>query len=201
MGKAFKSFLAKYQITVFFIVLVFISSFTQKLNEGDEEVFSVYSDKWDNGLPTGFMGEKDGKSIKLDDNWKTNPYKGEKCVKITVDQSESWRGLHIQYTGAWNVAIEPETKLADLTGYDKFEFYARTDETDEPYILKEVAVGGGGGKEDKVNDTFLEIDGKWRKYSISLKGADFSRLNTLMNFVLPVGTVYFDEIRFVKKKK
>ena len=147
------------------------------------------------------MGEKDGKSIKLDDGWKEKPYKGEKCIKIAVDRSESWRGLHIQYTGGWNVAIEADTKLANLTGYDKLEFYARADDNGEPYVLKEIGVGGGGGKEEKVNDTYLEIDQQWRKYTINLKGADFSKLNTMLYFTLPVGTIYFDEIRFIKKKK
>jgi hypothetical protein len=161
----------------------------------------VYSEKWDNGIPTGFMGEKDGKSIKLDDGWKENPYKGEKCIKITTDRSEAWRGLHIQFTGAWNVAIESSTKLANVSDYDKLEFYARAESKDGPYILPEIGVGCGDKYEDRVNDTFLEIDDQWRKYTISLKGADFSKLNTLLYFTLPVGTLYFDEIRFIKKKK
>lgn len=178
-----------------------IFSFIQK-DQQEEDAFYVYSDKWENGIPTGFMGEKDGKSIKLEDAWKEKPYKGEKCVKFMIDGSETWRGLHIQYTGAWNVAVDEKTKLPDLTGYDKLEFYARGEGKDgDLFIIEDIGVGGGGGFEDKKNDSFIEVGKEWKKYSINLKGMDLKRVNTMLYMVLPQGTLYMDEIRFIKKKK
>ncbi|HEY8402505.1 MAG TPA: hypothetical protein VIK89_14655 [Cytophagaceae bacterium] len=168
---------------------------TESLEEG---AFYVYSDKWVNGIPTGFMGEKDGKSIKIDDAYSVNPYQGPKCIKISVDKSESWRGLHIQYTGSWNVTIDPATaKLADLSKYDQLVFYARTD-SDEMYLLSEAGVGAGGF-EGQRSDSFFEIGKEWKKYTIDLRDMDLAKINTLFYMVLPVGTLYLDEIRFTTK--
>jgi len=187
-----------------FLLLILAGSvfaFSQK-SEQEADVYYVYSDKWEHGIPTGFMGEKDGISLKLDDAWKENPYKGEKCIRFTVDNSEAWRGIHIQYTGAWNVAVEESTKLADLTGYDKLEFYARAEGKDGGlFLIEEIGVGGGGGFEDKRTDSFIEIGSEWKRYTINLKGMDLKRLNTMLFMTLPQGILYMDEIRFIKKKK
>jgi hypothetical protein len=178
-----------------------VFAFSQKAMQ-EEDAFYVYSDKWENGIPTGFMGEKNGISLKLDDACKDNPYKGEKCIRFAVDNSESWRGIHIQYTGGWNISVEPTTQLPDLSAYDKLEFYARAEGKDGGiYVLEDIGVGGGGGFEDKKSDSFIEIGKEWKKYTLNLKGMDLKRINTLMYMVLPQGTLYLDEIRFIKKKK
>ena len=191
----------KFPIIFFSCLLALILSFTL---QQEVESYYVYSDNFNHGIPTGFMGERDGKSMKIDINCKDKPYKGENCMKITTDNSEAWRGLHIQFTGAWNVSLRADQKLADLSAYEKLEFYARAEETESgPYILPEIGVGGGGAdlSEEKVNDTYLEIGTEWKKYSINIKGADLARVNTLLYMVLPTGTLYFDEIRFIKKIK
>ncbi|MFM7024324.1 MAG: hypothetical protein ACKOXB_15235 [Flavobacteriales bacterium] len=168
--------------------------------EGEVEPYYVFSDNWIHGIPTGFMGEKNGESMKIESVCKDKPYKGENCVKIVTTNKESWRGLHIQYTGSWNVALKDDAKLPDLSAYNTLEFYARAEETgDGPYLLQDIGVGGGGSPEDKVSDSYLEVDTEWKKFSISLKGHDFKRVNTMLYMVLPVGTIYFDEIRFIKK--
>jgi hypothetical protein len=189
--------------TIGFILtgLCFLSSFVWLKHQQEQDDYYVFADNWIHGIPTGFMGEKDGKSMKVVSDCTIKPFKGDKCVSISVDKSESWRGLHIQFTGAWNVSLDKDTPLADLSGYDKLEFYARTDETNEPYILTEVGVGGGGASEDMVNDTYLEVENEWKKFTINLKGADFKKLNTMMYMSLPTGTLYLDEIKFTKKKK
>jgi hypothetical protein len=163
------------------------------------EYYYVYSEKWDNGIPTGFMGEKNGISMKVEEVTE-NPYAGTKCVKIVTNNAEAWRGLHVQYTGAWNISLLPDTKLPNLNGYEKLEFYARAETTEDAYILSEIGVGGGDSKEEKRSDTFLEIGPKWKKYTINLKGTDMSRINTMLFMVLPIGTLYLDEIRYIKKK-
>src|SRR5687768_1501500 len=99
---------------VFCGMTVLVSATSQ---QEEPDSYYVFSDKWEHGIPTGFMGEKDGKSIKFEDGWKENPYKGEKCIRMAIDNSETWRGLHIQFTGGWNVAVEPTTKLPDLSEY------------------------------------------------------------------------------------
>ncbi len=191
----------KYQILFSSCILSLLFSFTL---QQEVESYYVYSDYFKHGIPSGFMGEKDGKSMKIDINCKENPFKGENCMKITTDNSEAWRGLHIQFTGAWNVSLRADQKLPDLSTYEKLEFYARADESESgPYILPEIGVGGGGSdlSEEKINETFLEIGPEWKKYSINIKGADLARVNTLVYMVLPTGTIYFDEIRFIKKIK
>ncbi|HXA00757.1 MAG TPA: hypothetical protein VNW99_02145 [Cytophagaceae bacterium] len=185
-------------LTLLFINLLLLPFFTEA--QDIHEYFYVFSDKWENGIPTGFMGDKNGISMKIEEV-SDNPHSGTKCVKITTDKSESWRGLHVQYSGAWNVSLQPTTKLPNLTGYEKLEFYARAETTgDDTYVIGEIGMGGGDSKEDKRSDTFLEIGHKWKKYTINLKGTDLSRINTLLYMVLPVGTLYLDEIRYVKKK-
>lgn len=168
----------------------------------DPTSFYIYADKFENGVPSGYMGSSDGKSIKLDENCRTNPYLGPKCMKFTVNNSETWRGLYILYTGSWNAALTEDAKLADLSGYDKLEFYARADvKGSEPYLINEIGVGTGDKREDKRADTYVEVGPTWKKYTINLKGANFKTVNSLLFVVLPVGTLYLDEVRFIKKKE
>jgi hypothetical protein len=201
MGKIYRDIFEILKGAAIICCFTAVLAFTHKVSE-DADSYYVYSDKWEHGIPTGFMGEKDGKSLKMDDGWKDNPYKGEKCIKMAIDNSEGWRGLHIQFTGGWNVAVEPTTVLPDLSQYEKFEFYARAETKDgSSFVISEIGVGGGGGFEDHRSDTYVEIGPQWQKYTINLKGMDLKRLNTMMMMVLPVGTLYMDEIRFIKKKK
>ena len=168
----------------------------------DPTSFYVFADKFENGIPSGYMGDKNGASLKLDDNCRTNPFMGTKCIKIVTDNSEGWRGMYILYSGLWNVAVTEKTKLADLSGYDKLEFYARADiKGMDPYLISEIGVGAGDKIEDKRSDTYVEVGSKWKKYTISLKGTNLKTANSLLFMVLPVGTLYLDEIRFLKKKE
>lgn len=171
--------------------------FGERTEPLDPNSFYVFSDRWDNGIPSGYMGEKNGASMKIDDNWKENPYLGPKCVKIHVGDGETWRGLHVHMTGAWNASISDPSKLPDLSQYDFLEFYARADSKDA-YILTEIGMGGGGIFEEQRSDSFLEIGKKWKRYQIPLKGIERSTVNTVLFLVLPKGTLYLDEIRYIK---
>lgn len=167
----------------------------------DPTSFYVFSDKFDHGIPSGYSGEHDGKSMKLDDNCRSNPFQGPKCIKITTDNSEAWRGMFIFISGKWTAEMGEKDKKIDLSAYDKLEFYARSDsKSSDPYIIKEIGVGNGGGTEDKRSEEIIEIGTTWKKYSINLKGMDLTKINTLIYFWLPVGTLYLDEIRYIKKK-
>ncbi len=167
----------------------------------DPTSFYVFSDKFDNGVPMGYSGEFNGKSLKLDDNCRANPYMGPKCIKIVTDNSEGWRGLYTFISGKWTAEMGEKDKTVDLSAYDKLEFYARSDsKSSDPYIIKEIGVGNGGGNEERRSETIMEIGSTWKKYTVNLKGMDLKKINTLLFFWLPVGTLYLDEIRYIKKK-
>lgn len=176
--------------------------FTSREEALDADALYIYSDKWENGVPSGYMGDKDGASIDMNDSWSDNPYKGPKCIRFSSDNKETWRGLHIQYTGSWNVSLDDNTELIDLSEYDRLEFYGRTD--DGYLILQTIGVGDGGEigsyKEDGRSDSYIELTPKWRKYTLNLKGVDLSRINTMLYLVLPEGTIYLDEIKFINSK-
>jgi hypothetical protein len=169
----------------------------------DPTSFYIFADKFENGIASGYMGEKNGISLKLDDNCRNNPYMGPKCMKFTVLNTEAWRGLYILYTGAWNTALPENPKLADLSGYDKLEFYARADVKDsDPYIIGQIGVGAGDKLEDQRSEEYVEVGSTWKKYTINLKGANLKTVNSLLFLVLPnLGTLYLDEVRFIKKKE
>ncbi|MBC7485447.1 MAG: hypothetical protein H7282_01665 [Cytophagaceae bacterium] len=189
------------------LLCMVLVSFTYKINSATQEVedYYVYGDSWVHGIPTGFMGEKDGKSIALNDAWKESPYKGEKCIKMTVSHGiEGWRGLHIQFKGTWNVGLDEKTVLPDLSEYDQLEFYAKAipGANQDAYLIQEIGVG----QLDKVEgamftDTFVEIGEDWKKHTIKLKRGELKRVNTMLFFTLPEGTLFLDEIKFTKKKK
>jgi hypothetical protein len=176
--------------------------FKERKEALDPTSFYIYGDKFENGIPSGVMGEKNGISMTFDDNCKNNPYLGTKCIKITTNKSEAWRGIYILYTGAWNAALNENSKLADLSAYDKLEFYAKSDSKDsDPYVINELGVGAGDKVEEKRSETFVEIGPTWKKHTINLKGMNLKGMNSLLFMTLPVGTLYLDEIRFLKKKE
>lgn len=161
----------------------------------DSTAFYIYADKMINGIPTGYMGSKNGTSIKFDPAYSNNPYEGPKCIKVEIEKGEDWRGLHIQFTGRWNASLSGKEPLPDLTKYKKLIFYARTDGPN--LSIPEIGVGTGDPlTEEKVSDTYIEVDKNWRKYEINIKGIELTRVNTLLFMVLPVGMFYLDEIRF-----
>ncbi|MDB5272030.1 MAG: hypothetical protein JWO58_397 [Chitinophagaceae bacterium] len=204
MNKSYRFFYKGLTQIGIVLILLFLLAFTYKINQESDEYY-VYADSWIHGIPSGFMGEKDGKSLILEDAWKEQPYKGDKCIKITVNPGvEAWRGLHVQFMGAWNVSLDEKTVLPDLSMYDKLEFYAKAipGKNQDVYLIQEIGVGGGGGFEvAKFSETFLEVGENWKKYSIRLKPGELKRVNTLLYFTLPEGTLFLDEIKYVKKKK
>jgi hypothetical protein len=187
-------------IALLFLLLAF--SYIQE--QDPDHSYAVYTDQWDHGLPTGFMGSANGKSIVFNDSIRENPYQGTKCIKMIINpRVESWRGLHIQMKG-WNVALDEKTVLPDLSDYDQLEFYAKAipAEGQNLFLIQEIGVG----QLDKVEgamftDSFLEIGTAWKKYSVKLKKGELKRVNTLLFFTLPEGTLFLDEIKFTKKKK
>jgi hypothetical protein len=162
----------------------------------DSTAYYIYADKFINGSPSGYMGNKNGTSIKFDPDWKTNAYEGPKCIKVEVLPGEEWRGLHIQFTGKWNAGLTGKEPLPDLTKYKKLVFYIRTDGPE--MSIPEIGVGSKDAGEELISDTYIEANKTWKRHEISIKGLELNRVNTLLFMVLPVGTFYLDEIRFSK---
>jgi len=194
-----------YKYLLILALLIVSAAFTFSSQEEDTPYY-IYNDKWVQGIPSGFMGEKDGKSLVLESDSREQPYQGEYCIKMTVKPGiEVWRGLHIQYTGAWNVSLDENTKLPDLSEYYRLEFYAKAipAPNKDVYLIEEIGVGIGDKIDSyaKFTDSYLEIGKEWKKYSIQLKTGELKRINTLLYFTLPEGTIYMDEIKFIKKKK
>jgi hypothetical protein len=188
--------------SIFLLFLLLAFSYIQ--GQDIDQSYSVYSDQWDHGLPTGFMGAANGKSIALNDVFTENPYHGNRCIKMVVSPNiEGWRGLHIQMKG-WNISLDQHTVLPDLSEYDQLEFYAKAipAEGQEVFLIQEIGVGQMDKVEEAMfTDSYLEIGEDWKKYTIKLKKGELKRVNTLLFFTLPEGTLFLDEIKFTKKKK
>jgi hypothetical protein len=163
----------------------------------DSTRFYIYSDKFDHGYPSGYMGEKNGSSIKADGKWTQDPFSGTNCFKVTVTGTESWAGVYIQNGGTFLSMGGNKMRLANLTGYDKLVFYARSEK-----VMTLDAVGMGETSEPTEKLSGVDIGTKWKKYEIKVKGMDLSKINGLFYFVFTeAGTVYFDEIYYEKAPK
>lgn len=175
--------------------------FKRRKGSLDTNSYWVYSDKWEKAIPTGFMGDVDAKSIKMNDAYRTNAYYGPKCIQLDIKEGvDNWRGIHFQHTGGWNAAIDPERELPNLEEYDYLEFYARTDD-DDPFVITDVGMGTGGLFEEPRTVSYVEITKEWTRVRIRLRNAKLDRVNTLFSIMLPTGTLYLDEIRYVKNEK
>lgn len=164
----------------------------------DPGAFYLYDDQWENGIPSGYMGDKNGASMKFDFACRENPFMGPKCMKIAVGKGEIWRGIHIQYTGKWNERLTENDSLPNLQKYDKLVFMARTD--GETVVIPEIGMGADTYTEERTFEPYAEISGEWKKFELDLRGMSLEKVNTVFYMVLPVGTFFLDEIRYVSSK-
>ncbi len=158
----------------------------------------VYSEGFETGAPSGYSGEKNGLSMAIDDKCMESPFMGRYCIKINVDDKESWRALFVQVSGKWTTELNKNTKLPDLSAYKKLVFYAKS--TTKDYLLPEVGFGGKSNvfSQEQRNIVFLEISNKWKRFEIDLRGLEKKSVNDVMILVLREGTLFLDEIRFEK---
>ena len=186
--------------TYFLLLATFFVARAQEVKEYktkmDSTAFYIYADKFINGSPSGYYGSKNGSSIKLDPDWKVNPYEGLKCIKVEVLPGETYRGLFIHSAGKWSAALTGKEALPDLTKYRKLVFYIRTDGLE--MSIPEIGIGSKEAGEEIISDTFIDATKKWTRHEISIKGNDLVRINNLLFIVLQEGTFYLDEIQFVK---
>ena len=120
------------------------------------------------------------------------------CLKIKVDDKETWRALFLQVLGNWTALLAPDSKLPDLSEYKKLVFYARS--TDKDYLIPEIGFGGETNRfsQEPRNIVFIDLDEKWTRYEIDLRGLEKESVNDVMMLVLNEGTLFLDEIRFEK---
>lgn len=175
-------------------ILTLVSAPAERL----DDVTYIYSEGFENGAPSGYSGEKNGASMKIDDKCMEQPYRGKYCVKIAVDDSEGWRALFLQYSGKWTNQLTEDFPLPDLSEYKKLVFYARS--PDKNYMIPEVGFGGKTTmfSQEQRNIVYVEVGKKWGKHEIDLRSLDKASVNDVMMLLLNEGTLFLDEIRFEK---
>lgn len=167
--------------------------------------FYIYADRSslaNHFIPSGWMG--DYGDLKYDGNWKTDPYLGDTCIKITYSaqatQGARWAGIFWQ-----NPADNWGTQDAgfDLSAARKLTFWARGEKGGER--IEEFKVGGIMGEFSDSDTSSIGpviLNKEWTQYSIDLKGKDMSYIiggfawatNIDVN---PEGAIfYLDEIKF-----
>jgi len=167
--------------------------------------FYVYADggSLDNHyIASGWMG--DYGDMKIDGNWKNNPYSGSSCLKITysakASQGARWAGMYWQ-----NPANNWGSKDGglDLTGAVKLSFWARGENGGER--IEEFKMGGIMGEysdSDSAGIGPVVLTKDWKQYSVDLRGKDLSYIiggfcwstNADVN---PEGaTFYLDDIKY-----
>jgi len=147
--------------------------------------------------PSGWMGNHE--ALTLDLKSTVSPHSGETCFEMRYKAYEGWVGV------AWQHPANDWGKQPggfDLTGANKLTFWARGKEGGE------VIDFGVGilGKDAKYYDTAkselkgIELEQKWKQYSVDLKDKDLTRIKT--PFVWTLGskgwpiTFYLDDIQF-----
>ncbi len=177
-------------------LLCFCLLFAQQLTAQEESRFYIYNDQFVNGVPSGYMGSNDGKSIQTVELCNLNPFEGEYCLKFSADGTEQWAGMHLLAAGKWRAQCteRDESAFAQLKGYVKYSFYARADK----FTTAEIGFGEGG--EDGYAERELQLTPEWKKYTFYVGDVQLESVNSLfyVNFTKAT-TIYLDEIYFERK--
>jgi len=172
--------------------------------------FYVYADSssLDNHfIPSGWMPATAAKDVKLNVNWKNNPFSGDSCIKVEYKNNSGtrWAGIYWQ-NPANNWGTVPKAGF-DLSGAAKLTFWARGEKGGE--IINEFKMGGMSSGEyidsDSASIGPIKLTKEWKKYEIDLRGKDLSYIiggfcwATNIDVNDPKGIVfYLDEIRYEK---
>jgi hypothetical protein len=194
--------------SVFYIDDIKFEADTSMKAEGRKQEgmpFYIYADRGsiaNHFIPSGWMG--DYGDLKYDGNWKTDPYLGDTCIRVTYSgqatQGARWAGMFWQ-----NPANNWGTQDAgfDFSKATKLTFWARGEKGGER--IEEFKVGGIMGEysdSDTASISPVILNTEWTQYSIDLKGKDMSYIiggfgwSTNVD-VNPEGAIfYLDEIKF-----
>ncbi|MFH1678918.1 MAG: hypothetical protein ABH914_04805 [Candidatus Omnitrophota bacterium] len=172
--------------------------------------FYVYSDASslnNHFIPSGWMPASASSDLRLDVNWKINPFLGDSCIRTEYRNNSGtrWAGIYWQHP-ANNWAMIPDVGF-DLRGARRLIFWARGDKGGE---IIEVFKAGGifSGPHidsDSASIEHIRLTKYWKKYQIDLMGKDLSYIiggfcwATNIDVNNPEGiTFYLDEIRYEK---
>jgi hypothetical protein len=159
---------------------------------------AVYADGFPQPwAPSGWMGDYEALSVDLGS--KDDPQEGKTCLKARFQPSGSWVGV------AWQDPANDWGDLPggyDLTGAKTLSFWARGEFGGEKVDFG-VGLLGPDRKHPDSDSAKLEgvkLTTAWKRYRISLKGKDLSRIKTPFYWTLPGSrqstTFYLDDIRF-----
>jgi hypothetical protein len=170
--------------------------------------FYVYADaaSLDNHFcPSGWMPATAAQDLKLDVNWKENPFSGDSCIKIEYRNNSGtrWAGIYWQNPPN-NWGTIPDAGF-DLRGATKLVFWARGQKGGE--VINEFKMGGISSGEyidsDSASIGPIQLTSEWKRYEIDLRGRDLSYViggfcwATNIDVNDPGGIIfYLDEIKY-----
>ena len=147
-------------------------------------------------VPSGWMGDTDALTL-TDSN---AAYDGERAIQIRF-AGRAWAGIAWQHpANDWG----DQPGGFDLTGAKRLELWARGEYGGERVTFgvglleDDVAYPDSGKRQTKS----IELSDQWRRYEVSLRGLDLSRIKT--GFVVTLTgrqtavTIYLDRIRFTR---
>ncbi|MFH1753568.1 MAG: hypothetical protein ABH875_05240, partial [Candidatus Omnitrophota bacterium] len=117
-------------------------------------------------IPSGWMG--DHGDMKINPNWKENPYSRKSCIKIGYtaksSQGNGWSGVYWQNPEN-NWGMRPNVGF-DLTPAKKLTFWARGDKGGE--VIREFKMGGISGAypdTDSASIGPVTLTPEWKQYT------------------------------------
>ncbi|MFN3189359.1 MAG: glycoside hydrolase family 2 TIM barrel-domain containing protein [Aureliella sp.] len=165
--------------------------------------YSVYGDNAKNSvfIPSGFMGNAGAITHVLD--CRTQPYKGDTCLKASYGANASWGGVLWQSpAGDWD---GEKPGGANLTGATRLEFWARGENGGEVVNFVFGVLDGNLRYRDTAKGELnkVTLGDEWKRYSFDLQGLDLRQIKTGFGWSVegqrkPV-TFYLDEIQYVSE--
>lgn len=162
------------------LVFLCISPFAYSTEKPQQEMpFNIYTDanhKDNHFIPSGWMG--DYRAMSINTSYAKNPANGYTCIKITysgeMPQGAGWVGNYWQ---------NPENNWGskdggfNLSKAEKLTFWAKGENGEERLEFKAGGITGAYADSDIATLGPIELTDEWQKYTISLKGYDFSYIS------------------------
>lgn len=178
-----------------------------EVKKGESMPFYVYSERGaisNHFIPSGWMPASASQDLKFDAGWKTNPYLGDTCIRITYNDNSGtrWAGIYWQHpANNWGT----QDTGFDLSAAKKLTFWARGEKGKER--IEEFKAGGIMGRfsdSDSASIGPVILNKEWTQYTIDLSGKDMSYIIGGFAWATnidvnpgPDGIVfYLDEIRY-----
>mgnify|MGYP001571510438 CR=1 FL=1 len=181
------------------------------IKEDAEMRWYVYRDadsSLNHGEWTNWMPGNAGKMVQLDLTDKTEPASGSTAVRVVVKlEDPNWCGIAVaSFPDGWG--LKPQPAYEELKNAKKLVFFARGHKGEGETIKVKVAIAGdkphGDSAKIPAETEWITLGKSWKKYELSLKGYDLTRVITPFAFVTDKAhnsggalTFYLDDIYFV----